>query len=36
MNDQELKQVDIYTDGGFISNPGGNGGYGVADRSFLV
>jgi len=29
MNDQELKQVDIYTDGGCISNPGGNGGYGV-------
>jgi len=29
MKERELKQVDIYTDGGCISNPGGNGGYGV-------
>lgn len=24
-----LKKVEIYTDGGCISNPGGNGGYGI-------
>jgi ribonuclease HI len=28
MKERELKKVDIYTDGGCISNPGGNGGYG--------
>jgi len=29
MNDSELKKVEMYTDGGCISNPGGNGGYGI-------
>lgn len=29
MKEAGLKRVKIYTDGGCISNPGGNGGYGV-------
>lgn len=29
MKESELKKVEIYTDGGCISNPGGNGGYGI-------
>lgn len=29
MKESELKKVEIYTDGGYISNPGGNGGYGL-------
>lgn len=29
MENTSLKQVEIYTDGGCISNPGGNGGYGI-------
>lgn len=29
MKESDLKKVIIYTDGGCISNPGGNGGYGV-------
>lgn len=29
MEEAEIKKVEIYTDGGCISNPGGNGGYGV-------
>ncbi len=29
MKEPELKKVEIYTDGGCISNPGGNGGYGI-------
>lgn len=29
MAESELKKIEIYTDGGCISNPGGNGGYGV-------
>ncbi len=29
MKDSNFKKIEVYTDGGCISNPGGNGGYGV-------